>query len=282
MASLNRTCTGTHPAPLPRHDPVNGYVPMRESGIPWLGEIPAHWEVRKLHHCIDVLTGFAFPSSGFVQEQSAHRLLRGINVTPRGIRWQSVVRWNRTPTDGLSRFALNIGDVVLGMDRPIISQGIRAVSVEAIDTPSLLLQRVARIRTNHSLVSHYLLLLFRGRLFSAYIAPLFTGVSVPHLSSAQIRSFPIPLPPLSEQAAIVAHLDGATRDLDATIARTQRQVDLLREYRTRLVADVVTGKVDVRALAATLPDEPPDDDDFATLDDDTPDDDDPGVDPGDG
>ena len=131
-------------------------------------------------------------------------------------------------------------------------------------------------------MSHYLLLLFRGRLFSAYIAPLFTGVSVPHLSSAQIRSFPIPLPPLSEQAAIVAHLDGATRDLDATIARTQRQVDLLREYRTRLVADVVTGKVDVRALAATLPDEPPDDDDFATLDDDTPDDDDPGVDPGDG
>ena len=64
---------------------------------------------------------------------------------------------------------------------------------------------------------------------------------------------------MSQQAAIVAHLDGATRDLDATIERTQRQIGLLREYRARLVADVVTGKLDVRAFAETLPDEAPDD-----------------------
>ena len=64
---------------------------------------------------------------------------------------------------------------------------------------------------------------------------------------------------MSQQAAIVAHLDDATAGINSTIERTQRQIGLLREYRARLVADVVTGKLDVRAFAETLPDEAPDD-----------------------
>ena len=64
----------------------------------------------------------------------------------------------------------------------------------------------------------------------------------------------IPIPPPSEQAAIVAHLDKLTSDIDAAIAHTRREIELLEEYRTRLIADVVTGKLDVREVAADLPD----------------------------
>ena len=84
----------------------------------------------------------------------------------------------------------------------------------------------------------------------------------------------LPYPPSAEQEKIISALTEATRDLDATIARTQRQIDLLREYRARLVADVVTGKLDVRAAAAALPDEAPDDGEpLAPDDDDAADDD---------
>ena len=69
-----------------------------------------------------------------------------------------------------------------------------------------------------------------------------------------LGTYPIPLPPLPEQAAIVKYLDTATADIDSAIARTHRQVKLLQEYRTRLIADVVTGKLDVREAAAQLPD----------------------------
>ena len=62
-------------------------------------------------------------------------------------------------------------------------------------------------------------------------------------------------PPLTEQAAIAAHLDKATAAIDAAVACARRQVELLREYRARLIADVVTGKLDVRKAAANLPDE---------------------------
>ena len=70
------------------------------------------------------------------------------------------------------------------------------------------------------------------------------------------------LPPISEQYAITNHLDTATADFDIAIARARRQIELLEEYRTRLIADVVTGKLDVRAAAAQLPDEA---DDLDTL-----------------
>ena len=64
--------------------------------------------------------------------------------------------------------------------------------------------------------------------------------------------------PSDEQTAIVEHLDKATAGIDAAIARARRQIELLREYRTRLIADVVTGKLDVRAAAAQLPEQPDD------------------------
>ena len=78
------------------------------------------------------------------------------------------------------------------------------------------------------------------------------------LSRSKLGMFPIPFTPLPEQTAIVEYLDAQTAKLDAAIAAARRGIELLREYRERLIADVVTGKVDVREVAARLPDEPPD------------------------
>lgn len=67
------------------------------------------------------------------------------------------------------------------------------------------------------------------------------------------------LPPAEEQRQIVGSIDAESRPVNTTISRLEREIELLREYRTRLVADVVTGKLDVRAAAAQLPDESPSD-----------------------
>ena len=73
--------------------------------------------------------------------------------------------------------------------------------------------------------------------------------------STTLANIPVPVPPLPEQTAIVKYLDKATSNIDAAIARARRQMELVQEYRTRLIADVVTGKLDVREAAAQLPDE---------------------------
>ena len=69
----------------------------------------------------------------------------------------------------------------------------------------------------------------------------------------QLGQIPVPFPPVDEQVAIVAFYEEETATLTAAVSRLEREIDLLREYRTRLVADVVTGKLDVREAAAGLP-----------------------------
>jgi type I restriction enzyme S subunit len=71
-----------------------------------------------------------------------------------------------------------------------------------------------------------------------------------------VTHLPCLLPPPKERCAIVEYLDAQTAKIDAVIAAARREIELLREYRERLIADVVTGKVDVREIAARLPEEP--------------------------
>ena len=75
------------------------------------------------------------------------------------------------------------------------------------------------------------------------------------LSLDDVKNYQILLPPLTEQTAIVEYLDKATADIDATIGSARRQIELMQEYRIRLIADVVTGKLDVCEAAAQLPEE---------------------------
>lgn len=75
------------------------------------------------------------------------------------------------------------------------------------------------------------------------------------LRFANFREVPLPLVPINEQQEIAAFLDDGLSDNDSAVARTEREIELLREYRTRLIADIVTGKLDVCEAAAALPDE---------------------------
>lgn len=86
---------------------------------------------------------------------------------------------------------------------------------------------------------------------------------MPLLSPEQIKSFRFALPSIPEQKQIVESIAASTRTLGAAIKHARRELGLLQEYRTRLIADVVTGKLDVREVAARLPDETEDTDSLA-------------------
>jgi len=231
------------------------YPAYKDSGIEWLGEVPEHWEVRRLGHLIALLTGFPFKSEGFTQDPDDIRLLRGVNISPGKIRWNDVVMWRESDRHNYSVFELCVGDIVLGMDRPIIHRGIRVAVIGDADVPSLVLQRVARIRPRKDLCGEFLVLLLSENQFIDYLSPIFTGISVPHLSPEQIRSFCLALPSADEQAEIVRFLITESEKINSAIAAARREIDLLKELRTRLIADVVTGRLDVREAAARLPED---------------------------
>lgn len=238
-------------------------VKLQPSGVPWLGDVPEGWAVVALGRVVELITGFPFKSEGFTTNEDDIRLLRGINVGLGVIRWEKVVRWSKCKARSYARYSLTEGDIVLGMDRPLIAGGTRAAAISQQDAPSLLLQRVALVRPSSMLVPEFALLLLHGAGFRTYLTPIFTGISVPHLSPEQIKAFKIALPTVAEQFAIVESLGKQNTDLDGSIAASQREIDLIIEFRTRLIADVVTGKLDVRAAAADVPEAS----DFMPLDD---------------
>ena len=81
------------------------------------------------------------------------------------------------------------------------------------------------------------------------------GVAISHFGPTHLSRMVITLPPEPEQQAIVEYIDKATAGIDAAIARARQQIELVEEYRTRLIADVVTGTLDMREAAAQLSDE---------------------------
>ena len=104
---------------------------------------------------------------------------------------------------------------------------------------------IVRPRKDH-LLSEFLSAYLSTPMMQGEIYTQQSGASREGITLQSIRGFSIALPPLDEQKIVVHHLAMATANIDSAIANAQRQMDLLREYRTRLIADVVTGKVDVR------------------------------------
>jgi len=232
---------------------LNPDAPMRDSGVEWLGEVPAHWAVGKCGFYLTILSGFAFPSSGFSEDASDVRLLRGINVGVSRIRWNETARWRRTRGDGLDPYLMAENDLVIGMDRPVINEGVRVSKIGREDRPCLLLQRVASLKTGKRLSSDYLMHLFSTRIFEAHFSPETTGVSVPHISPTQTADFVIPIPPLHEQEKINDEISAQAMKIDLLISRSTEAATLLQERRTALISAAVTGKIDVRDWQAPQP-----------------------------
>jgi type I restriction enzyme S subunit len=200
--------------------------------------------LAKLGHHVTILPGYAFSSETFSSDTDDMRLLRGINVTPGTIRWEDTVFWPRTKLSDVQRFLLKVGDVVLGMDRPWVSSGIRIAEIASADTPSLLLQRVCRISPRHTLDKGYMKLLLASPRFLAHFEPILTGVSVPHISGDQVAAFRFPLIPITEQKAAATECDQAFAKIGRLEEKVLRSVDCLREFRSTLINAAVTGQID--------------------------------------
>lgn len=228
---------------------LNQDVAVKESGVEWFGSVPSHWRIGKAKFYVSVLPGFAFPSHGFSGLLEDVRLLRGANVGVGRLRWDDVVYWKREEGDGLDRYELAVGDIVIGMDRPLIGDGMRVATVQDDDVPCLLLQRVAKIIPGREVLGPFIERLLASGYFEAHFSPETTGVSVPHISGDQISSFVIPVPPVEEQRAICDFIDLETGKLEKLIEQAMRMVDLLQERRAALISSVVTGQVDVRGAA---------------------------------
>lgn len=171
--------------------------------------MPWHWKRLRFGDVVSMLNGYAFKSEWFLS--SGIRLVRNVNVSHGRLDWQQVACVSPTIADEFSQFALAEGDVVLSLDRPIISTGLKLAVVQGDDLPCFLLQRVARLSPDINVLSaDYMLLWLRSDCFVKAIDPGRSN-GVPHISTKQVAALTIDLPPLAEQARIVTRVTGLRR-----------------------------------------------------------------------
>ena len=188
-------------------------------------------EIRNLGECIELLTGYPFESKSYTDARGV-RLLRGDNVMQGFVRWEDAKFWPEEKSKGLERYLLQTGDVVLAMDRTWVNAGLKCAVVRKYDVPSLLVQRVGRIRAQAGCSTGFIAQVLQSHRFIQHVKGTQTESAVPHISSQQIREFTAWFPPLPEQqkiADILGTWDEALEKLDALIAAKARRKQALMQ-----------------------------------------------------
>lgn len=192
-----------------------------------------NWKTVTLGDASELLIGFAFKSDGFLSADSdGVPLVRGDNVQQGTIRWgDKTKKWSKDDFDELARYQLQLGDVILAMDRPIVGGGLKLAWVTQNDIPSLLVQRVCCIRGKRGIADTlYLRYALSHPSFSGHIDRITTGANIPHISGKDIAAYSFLLPQIHEQRCI----GQAIAAYDDLIENNQRRIKLLEEAARRL------------------------------------------------
>ncbi len=172
------------------------------------------WKKTTLGQVAQVFTGFPFKSNDYSEHPHDIKLLRGDNIAQGTLRWDDAKKWPKSEYEKYAQYQLKEDDVVLAMDRPWIGAGLKYSSVRKEDLPSLLVQRTARLRGSAELDIIYLKYIIASPWFSKYIQSINTGSLVPHISSKQIKDFPVDLPSVQQQKRLSSALATIDNKID--------------------------------------------------------------------
>jgi len=200
-------------------------VPLKPSGVPWIGDIPKHWEVHRLKWVTRLQRGYDLPADkrkpGLFPVVSSGGVIDSHNEC-------------RAKSPGVVMGRCGSTDAVFYLEQDF--------------WPHNTALFVTNFHGNFPKWCFYLLRTISKVDYSSKSA-------VPSVDRKDLYEIYVPLPPTVEQTGIVDSIEHESLSFNTAISRTEREISLLREYRTRLIADVVTGKLNVREVAKKLPDE---------------------------
>ena len=182
----------------------------------------------KLGDIADISVGFPFESERFNEDGDGVRLVRGMNVSERMLRFGDESRWWSDITENLEPYFLKENDIVIGMDGSKVGKNFALI--KQTDLPLLLVQRVACIRAKKGFDQNYIWHYVSSPRFIEYVNTIKTGSAIPHISGKQIGEFPIFVPPLPEQKKIASVLSA----LDDKIALNKKMNQKLEAMAKRL------------------------------------------------
>lgn len=215
---------------------------LKNSGIEWLGEIPEDWNSLRLKYLGNFINGYSFKSTDF--KSSGVRVLKISNIQHMAIDWSDESFIDEEFYDTKSGFRVLQNDLVFALTRPIISTGIK-VALMNFDEKILLNQRNSIFRPKTKMTKWIYFILLSSRFVQEFDKRIDKTGQQPNISSNDIGEISIPVPTKEEQTKIVEHIEKETAKIDTKIAKAEKYINLLTEYRTSLISEVVTGKIKV-------------------------------------
>lgn len=218
---------------------IDPKVKMKDSGIEWLGEIPEHWEVKRLSWCFEIIGSGTTPKAGkeeYYFNGKFNWLLTG-DLTD-GEVWETskkITQQALNDHSSLKKYPEN--SIVMAMYGATIGKlGILKIPT-TVNQACCVMGKPIHF---DYVFAFYLLLAARKEIIN-----MSYGGGQPNISQELIKSFRVQIPPIKEQKSIVHHIETECTRIDAKIAKTQKLIELLTEYRTALISEVVTGKIKV-------------------------------------
>lgn len=216
-------------------DPI---VKMKESGIEWIGEIPEHWDYKKITHCFNLIGSGTTPSSTTSEyyENGKINWLQTGDLTD-GIITRTSKLITQKAFDDLNLKIYPSNSLIIAMYGATIGK----VGLLKIDTTTN--QACCVLADPKGVYVNYVFYWFIAN--KDRVVSLGYGGGQPNISQETIKSLRIHCPPTEEQTQIVEYLDEKTKEVDNLLTLEQKKIDLLKEYRQTLISEVVTGKIKV-------------------------------------
>ena len=220
-------------------------APMKDSGVEWLGEIPAHWEVKSLKHLTPGVTvGIVVTPSKYYVEEGVP-CLRSLNVSRGAIDMENLVFISENSNQLHRKSKIFAGDVVVVRTGQAGTPAVVPKELDGANCIDLLI-----VRRSEQVLSQFVYYYLNSSTAISQAAELSVGAIQAHYNTSTLARLVVPKAPTDEQSRIVTHLDQATGEIDALIAKIRQAIDHLKEFRTAFISAAVTGKIDVREEAS--------------------------------
>ena len=223
-------------------------APMKDSGVEWLGKVPEHWKISNIKRStyLKGRVGWKGLTSNEFEVNSFAYLVTGTDFKQKYVNWSSCYQINESRYEDDPYIQLKNGDLLMTKDGTIGKLAI----VKNLNKSACLNSGIFLIRPEKYYLTEFMYWVLNSNAFNLFFVMNTTGSTILHLYQNVFERFVFSYPNFKEQERIVSYLNLETTKINTLITKQKRLIEKLKEYRASVISHAVTGKIDVRELAA--------------------------------
>lgn len=218
----------------------NPNVKMKDSGVEWIGEIPEHWDIKKIKYLTQSKLMYGANESAELDDRTLPRYIRITDIDQHGNLKDDTFK--SLPKEIADQYPVIEGDILFARSGATVGKSYYHGSKEIASFAGYLIRLRARKEYN----SKYLYYYTQSSIYKEWIQSILIQATIQNVSAEKYANLEIPIPPLSEINQIVEHIEEMETNIYTVISLVKEQIQKLKEYRQSLIYEAVTGKIDVR------------------------------------